>query len=158
MALFKTVAYLEVWNLFQIWFQLDYAAEFPSSQEFSVLMQEKFSWEEAHCKQMSWCSVAFFFFVCFFLPPPHLHCCPTSTDTSCGASRCHQASLLCAEGKAEHLSCHPSGAECWFSVSYLVSHWAGPCFRGNEKPLPLNNVSVLKLQSASNHRGLSNLQ
>lgn len=39
MALFKTVVYLEVQNLFQIWFQLDYAAEFPPSQEllyFSV--------------------------------------------------------------------------------------------------------------------------
>lgn len=153
MALFKTVAYLEVQNLFQIWFQLDYAAEFPSSQEFSVLMQEKFTWEEAQCKQMSWCSVVLFFFVCFFLPPPHLHCCPTSTGTLCGTS-----SLLCAEGKAERLSCQPGGAECWFSVSCLMSHWAGPCFRGNEKPLPLNNFTVLKLQSASNHRGLNNLK
>lgn len=34
-ALFKTVAYLEEQNLFQIWFQLDYyPAEFPPSQEF----------------------------------------------------------------------------------------------------------------------------
>ena len=41
MALFKTVAYLEVQNLFQIWFQLDYPAEYLAS------VQENFHWEGA---------------------------------------------------------------------------------------------------------------
>lgn len=79
MALFKTVAYLEVQNLFQIWFQLEYTAEFPPSQEllyFSVreiLLGRGLIWTNELYSFVSF-SVSFFYLLfCLLCSPPLLH-------------------------------------------------------------------------------------
>lgn len=141
MALFKTVAYLEVQNLFQIWFQLEYTAEFPPSQEllyFSVreiLLGRGLIWTNELYSFVSF-SVSFFYLLFCLLcspPPSFTGRCPTRAGTINGTSCHHHASFLLAEERVEHLSCQPSTSEHWclcftphFSLRRSVLHrrWA----------------------------------